>query len=51
MVAQPLVERREYGVKGKDIGNVLDRAFEAVMEGDIKNERGELLNKLKEWLE
>ncbi len=39
------------GNTGKDIGNILERAFNEVMEGTLKNERGELLNKLKEWLE
>ena len=41
----------EKGITGKDIGNVLARAFEEVMEGKIKNERSELLSKLKEWLQ
>ena len=38
-------------IKGKDIGNILDRAFNEVMEDNVKNERPELLSKLKEWLE
>lgn len=41
----------KYGVKGKDIGNVLKRVFEEVQEGIITNDRHILMSKLKEWLE
>ena len=38
----------KYGLKGKEVGDTLKKIFEEVLEGNIKNERPELLTKLKD---
>ena len=41
----------KYGIKGKDIGDILNNLFQLVMDGAITNTRAELLHYLKAALE